>query len=85
MALCIRNPQAEKLAREIAALSGKNITQVVITALEYQADALRRRKASPDMIEEIMRISRRCSAIPDRDTRSPDEILGYDPFGVNES
>jgi hypothetical protein len=33
-------------------------------------------------VEEILKISKRCSAIPDRDQRSADEILGYDSVGV---
>jgi hypothetical protein len=36
------------------------------------------------MAEEIMKISRRCSEIPDQDKRSPDEILGYGSKGVSE-
>jgi hypothetical protein len=34
MVLSIRNPQAEKLAREVAAESGESITQTIIQALE---------------------------------------------------
>ena len=34
MALSIRNPLAEKLAREVAAISGENITQAIIQARE---------------------------------------------------
>jgi hypothetical protein len=36
------------------------------------------------MVEEIMKVSKRCSEIPDQDKRSPDEILGYGPTGVSE-
>jgi hypothetical protein len=34
MALSIRNGKAEKLARELAAESGKNLTQAITRALE---------------------------------------------------
>ena len=84
MALSIRNPRAEKLAREIAAMSGGNITQVIIKALEDQLERLRGRRTYPDIVKEIMDISKRCSSIPDVDERSPDEILGYNKIGVNE-
>ncbi|OQW89649.1 MAG: hypothetical protein BWK78_07415 [Thiotrichaceae bacterium IS1] len=30
---------------------------------------------------KIMAISKHCAALPDLDTRSPDEILGYNEFG----
>ena len=84
MALSIRNPKAEKLARELAAESGENITQAITRALEERLQRLRGRSAAIDLAEEIMKISRRCSKIPDRDQRSTDEILGYDSAGVPE-
>ena len=82
MALSIRNPKAEKLARELAAESGENITQAITHALEERLERIRGRSTATDLAEEIMKISKRCSAIPDRDQRTPDEILGYDQTGV---
>ena len=82
MALSIRNPKAEKLARELAAESGENITQAITHALEERLQRLRGRATATDLAEEIMKISRRCSEIPDQDRRFPDEILGYGPTGV---
>jgi hypothetical protein len=38
--------------------------------------------AAPDLLEELMSISRRCSALNDLDSRDADEILGYDEVGV---
>ena len=34
------------------------------------------------LLETVLEISRRCSALPDLDTRDPDEILGYDENGT---
>lgn len=84
MALSIRNEKAEKLAREVAALSGENITQAIIHALEERLERLRGRRTTADLVSEIMAISKRCSALPDQDQRAPDEILGYDESGVPE-
>ena len=84
MALSIRNSKTEKLARELAAESGENITQAITRALEERLQRLRGRSAAIDLAEEIMKISKRCSKIPDQDQRSPDEILGYGPTGVPE-
>jgi len=78
MALSIKNPLAEKLAREAAEESGENITQAIIHALEAHLRHLRGRSEPTDLVGEIMRISERCRSFPDRDLRSPDEILGYD-------
>ncbi len=83
MALSIRNERAEQLAREIAQLTGYNMTSAIIMALEEKLERLQRFRKVNSKLDEIMVISRRCSALPDLDTRSPDEILGYDEHGVN--
>ncbi len=85
MALSIRNPQAEKLAKEIIAIDGGNVTQVIINALQDKLDRLRGRTAHTDIAKEIMDISSRCSSIPDIDKRDPDEILGYNSNGINNN
>jgi len=83
MPLSIRNERAELLAREVCNLTGKSLTQVIIEALEEKLERLKGSRLSSNMLDEVMAISRRCSALPDIDTRSADEILGYDEFGVN--
>ena len=82
MAISIRNPKAEELAREVAAESGENLTQAIIHALEERLVRLKGRKTTEDLAEEIMEISERCSALPQLDDRTPEEILGYDSEGV---
>jgi antitoxin VapB len=82
MALSIKNPKAENLARKLAAESGETITQAITHALEERLERLRGRSTTPDLMEDILKISKRCSAIPDQDQRAPDEILGYDSVGV---
>ena len=84
MALSIRNVKTEKLARELAAESGENITQAITRALEERLQRLRGRSTAIDLVQEILTISKRCRDIPDQDPRSPDEILGYGPTGVPE-
>lgn len=82
MALSIRSPKAEQLARQVAKASGENITQAIIRALEERLERLRGRRTSENLAEEIMKISRRASSLPDLDKRSPEEILNYDQHGV---
>lgn len=84
MALSIRNQHAEKLARAVAAESGETLTQAIIRALEERLERLRGKRRLTDTTREILKISERCSALPDMDPRSPDEILGYDPNGIPE-
>lgn len=81
MALSIKNVEAERLARKLAKERGTTVTRAVTAAPE---DALRRtrdRQNAPSMREAIHEISERCSALPDLDTRTADEILGYDERG----
>jgi antitoxin VapB len=82
MALSIRNPRAEELARQVAAECGENLTEAIIRALEERLERLKGRATSPDVAREIMKISLRCRALPERDERVPDEILDYDERGV---
>lgn len=81
MAISIRNERAEILAREVARESGENLTQAIIHALEERLQRLRGRRNAANLEKEILNISRRCSSLPDLDSRSPDEILGYNRDG----
>ncbi len=81
MALSIKNVEAERLAKELAKERGTTVTGAVISALD---DALRRargRKVAPSIRDAILDISERCAALPDLDTRTAEEILGYDERG----
>lgn len=82
MALSIRNPRAELLAREVASESGESMTQAVIHALEDRLQRLKGRRIATDLVDEIMAVSGRCRVLPDLDRRRPEEILGYDDSGV---
>jgi antitoxin VapB len=82
MALSIRNSRAEKLAREVAAQSGESLTEAIIHALEERLERLKGHRTTTDVAVEIMKISLRCRALPEKDQRSPDEILGYDDRGL---
>jgi len=82
MALSIRNPRAEELVRKVAAESGENLTQAIIHALEQRLERLRGRRTISDTAQEIMKISKRCSSLPDQDQRTPEEILDYDQTGI---
>lgn len=81
MALSIRNEHAERLAREVARESGENLTQAIVHSLEERLQRLRGRRNVSNLEKEIMTISKRCSSLPDFDSRSPDEILGYNKEG----
>jgi antitoxin VapB len=82
MAISIKNPDADRLARELARRQGRSITDVVIAALEAELAREKKRVRSPGTIDRILAIGRRYTALPDLDRRSDDEILGYDEEGI---
>ncbi len=82
MALSVKNDTAERLARQVAAETGESLTDAILHSLEERLERLKGRRSAPDLVETLLAISRRCSALPDLDTRSADEILGYDETGA---
>ncbi|HEY8599357.1 MAG TPA: type II toxin-antitoxin system VapB family antitoxin [Thermomicrobiales bacterium] len=83
MPLTIKDPEADRLARAIAARTGETLTQAVITALRERLEREERRLDDTDiLVEEILAIGRHSAALPIRDARPADEILGYDEHGI---
>jgi antitoxin VapB len=78
MGISIKNDRAERLARQVSAETGESLTDAIIHSLEERLERLKGRRSAPDQAESLMAISRRSSALPDLDTRSAEEILGYD-------
>jgi antitoxin VapB len=83
MPLSIKDPEADRLARDLAQRTGESITQAVITALrERLVREQRKDEAIDSLVDEVMDIGRHCAALPLLDARSPDEIIGYDEHGL---
>ena len=80
MALSIKTEEADLLAREIAAETGESLTEAVTVALRERLDRLRR--SHDDYLARIRRIQAEFAALPVTDDRTPDEIIGYDEFGI---
>lgn len=81
MALSIKNVEAERLAKELAKERGTTVTGAVISALDEALRRARGRRVAPSIRDAILDISERCAALPDLDTRTAEEILGYDERG----
>lgn len=83
MALSIKSLEADRLARELAALTGKPITDAVTAALEAQLEREKRKQLNKEqLIDDAMAIARHCSSLPVLDDRSEDEIMGWDENGL---
>jgi antitoxin VapB len=81
VALTIDDPEADRLARELAARTGEPISVAVIEALRERLGRTTRRGEN-ELVAEIMEISRRASALPRRTAETPEEIIGYDDAGL---
>jgi antitoxin VapB len=81
MALSIKDPETDRLARALAAATGESLTDAIREALR---DRLEREshRARRGVGLEIRRIQERLARLPVLDPRSPDEILGYDEHGL---
>ncbi|HWH27455.1 MAG TPA: type II toxin-antitoxin system VapB family antitoxin [Mycobacteriales bacterium] len=82
MALNIKDAETDRLARELAAATGESITVAARRALEERLQRVRARAAAQPTQHQLDEIVRRGRARSLRDTRSPEEILGYDEHGL---
>ena len=82
MAFSIKNQEADRLARQLAARTGESLTDAVIAALKERLERLAVRKGRRSLADELDLIARRCASLPVLDPRCADEILGYDEQGL---
>ncbi|NJO37284.1 MAG: type II toxin-antitoxin system VapB family antitoxin [Rhizobiales bacterium] len=82
MALNIKHPDADRLARELARRRKRSIIEVVLEALEAALAKERQAVRAPGIARELLSIGDRYAALPTLDQRSDDQILGYDEHGL---
>ena len=71
MALSLKDKETNRLAREVAALIGGRLERERLC-----------RGGSARLVDRLMQLGRECAALPDYDTRSPDEIVDYNETGM---
>jgi antitoxin VapB len=82
MALNIRNPEAERLATELARRTGETKTEAVTKALRERLARIRRERSKRRRADELEAIAEHCANLPVLDARTPEEILEYDDRGL---
>ena len=84
MALNIKNPEAERLAGEVAALSNESLTRAVIEALRERRDALIRKRGKQTQLNQVRSFLARevWSKKSKRKVISEDDLLGYGKSGA---
>ena len=82
MALNIKDPATDALARELSALTGETITDALRGALRERLARVRRRASMRDRADDLQRYIERGRRRATLDDRPVDEILGYDEHGL---
>jgi antitoxin VapB len=82
MALSIKDPETERLARVLAERTGETITLATRRALEERLRRIGSDARRAALLEDLTAIRQRWSALPVVDARSADEIIGYDESGA---
>jgi antitoxin VapB len=87
MTLAIKDRETVTLLEEIGAATGREVGDVVRDIVRREADRIRKERdfQERDFQERLARleeISCRAAAKIPRDALSPDEIIGYDEWGL---
>ena len=80
MALSIKTEDADRLARELAAVTGESLTEAVTKALRERLS--RESLSKQEYVDRLLRLGDEYATHPVADSRSPEEILGYDEYGL---
>jgi antitoxin VapB len=81
MAFSIKNEEADRLARDLAATTGESLTDAVTVALRERLDRQQARGRA-DVARLLRRLSDEVSALPVLDHRDPDQVVDYDDRGI---
>jgi antitoxin VapB len=83
MPLSIKMPEADRLARRLAETTGETISLAVLLAIRERLERVERKRLNKSaLLDEIRAISHHCASLPVLDTRSEDEIMGWDENGL---
>ncbi len=81
MAISIKDPETDRLARQLAATTGETLTDAIREALRERL-AREAKRARRGLGAEVRRIQERVARLPVLDDRTDDAILGYDENGL---
>ncbi len=81
MAISIKDPETDRLARALAAATGESLTDAIREALRDRLDRETHRSRRGIAVE-LRRIQERLARLPVLDARASDDIIGYDQHGV---
>lgn len=80
--LNIKNEEAHRLATELSRRTGESLTTAVVISLRERLQRETGRAEEEDLVDRVMEIGKQCASLPLLDSRTPDQILGYDEHGL---
>ena len=81
MALSIKNPEADRLARALARTTGESLTDAVLNALRERLQRAQRQR-STGVAHRLRRLAAEAQEMPLDDHRPADDIIGFDDDGL---
>ena len=84
MALSLKDPETDRLAREVSQLTGESLTQVVRTALAERLvrERLRRGLPKESLAEQLDALAMEFPPLADIESRAHGEAIEYDENGM---
>jgi antitoxin VapB len=77
----LKHPDADRLARRVARITGETLTQAILTALTERLERLEAKRRGRTLADELREIGERCAARPAIDPKGADP-LGHDHRGL---
>ena len=82
MALSIKDPETDRLARLLAEATGESLTEAIRRALEERLSREGQRHSYNRIAASVQRVQERLANLPVLDPRGTEDLLGYDDHGV---
>ncbi|WP_147143446.1 type II toxin-antitoxin system VapB family antitoxin [Stackebrandtia albiflava] len=82
MAFSIKSPSADELARKLAAATGESLTEAVETAIRERLERQLQGARSRRIHHRLDALRAELNAAPVADSRTGDDIVGYDENGL---
>ena len=77
----INSPDVERDVRRLAAATGESLTDAVGVSVRERLRRLRPHEDREALLRDVRAIVNGLAKVPDQDTRSDDEIVGYNEHG----
>ena len=82
MAFSIKNDEADRLARQLASVTGESLTEAVVRSLRERLARQQPPVRSGGVGTELAKMATRFKRLPVLDPRPADDLLGYDDSGL---